>query len=487
MRPNWTLPFLGWLALSMLFISGCNLSNAKPTCRTLDGLTMTLKDPGAEAIVADTHPTLTWNSVSPTCAPDHYEVKLRDDEGTLNLDVEVSGWTTSWTPPEALKVGTAYFWQVLAWDADNTPGSPSSPLQSFAVGAPCMNDETTQAPVILQPADNSVVDQLNPYFTWQNPNTCVIWGYMLEVSTDIQLSDTRLWNGAAFTSMHPAFPLTDCTHYFWRVVPFGTSPSRPASLEDTFYVDTTGTCPAETPGSIGGLIWENLNPDHGYQPGVPVFSGITVHLGLGNCPAQPLLSVLTDASGEFIFPENKPGSYCLWVDASEPDNMAILGIGTWVQNKRSPATSLDYQKISLAAGQTVSDLGFAWHPFLIYFIPSLNAYCRSGPDTSFSQTSLAMKDQSYLIDGRNADDSWYLLRLTSQVECWVSSDTGNASEDTKGIPVILTQQTPGVTPLPSVNPVDCTGYDQKTCNAHLDFCQWVPKMSAPNTGNCINK
>ena len=196
MRPKWTIPFLGLLVLSMLFIPGCNPSNANPTCRTLDGLYLNVKDPSNGAIIADTDPALTWNNVSPTCDPDHYEVKLRADDGSMSTDVEVSGWTTSWTPPEALTPGTTYFWQVIAWDADSTTSNsvPSPEHRFFSVGADC-GSETVQAPVLLQPADNSVVDRLDPTFVWHNPNACVITGYTLEVSTDTQWTDMRLWDG----------------------------------------------------------------------------------------------------------------------------------------------------------------------------------------------------------------------------------------------------------------------------------------------------
>jgi hypothetical protein len=350
-----------------------------------------------------------------------------------------------------------------------------------------MNTDTIQAPVLLQPANNSVVDQLNPYFTWQNTNVCVVWGYTLKVSSDIQFSDARLWNGTAFTSSHPAFPLTDCTRYFWRVVPFQNLPPNTDTLVNSFYVDTTGSCPTEVPGSIDGLVWENLNPGQGYQPGGPVFPGISVHLGLGHCPGQPLLSMLTDASGGFSFPQTKPGSYCVWVDASEPDNAVILGSGSWVTDQGSWGSSQEYREISLPAGQTISDPGFAWFPSSIHFIPIMNPYCRSGPDPSFSQIGLAMKDQPYIIDGRNADNNWFLLRLTRQLECWVPSGAGNVSGDISGIPVILVQPTPGATKTPSGNPVDCTGFNEQSCNAHSASCQWVPKLIAPNTGDCINK
>ena len=489
MKHNRMLPFLGLLALSMLFIAGCNLGNANPTCHTLDGLAMTLQYPATGTIIADTDPTLTWNNVSPTCDPDHFEVKLRATDGTLSSDIEVSGWTTSWTPPDALKPGTTYIWQVIAWDADTTTSDyiPFSPPSYFSVGAPCGPGTTLQAPVLLQPADNSLVNRLDPTFFWQNPNACVIPGYNLELSTDIQLSDTRLWNSTfgTYDSLAAPLPLTDCTRYFWRVVPFDNTPSRPASLVDTFYVDTTGSCPAEAPGSIGGLVWESLSPGVGYQPGGPVFPGIRVHLGSGLCPGQPLLDMLSDAGGQFIFPDDQPGSYCLWVDASEPDNAAILGIGSWVPQQGSPGNPLYYQEISLAAGQTISDLGFAWYRSSFYFIPKMNAYCRSGPDQRFSQSSLAMQGQSYLIDGRNADDTWYFLRLTDQVECWVPADAGKASGDTSGVRVMLSQPTPGTNPPASG--VDCTKYDELSCNAHSDVCQWTPLLSVPNAGKCSNK
>jgi hypothetical protein len=42
---------------------------------------------------------------------------------------------------------------------------------------------------------------------------------------------------------------------------------------------------------------------------------------------------------------------------------------------------------------------FTRTPGYLVFIPNINAYCREGPDTSFISTDLAMKGQSFRMDG----------------------------------------------------------------------------------------
>jgi hypothetical protein len=107
----------------------------------------------------------------------------------------------------------------------------------------------------------------------------------------------------------------------------------------------------------------------------------------------------------------------------------------------------------------------------LVFIPHLNAYCRSGPDPIFSEVSLAMNGQSYKIDGRNQDDSWYLLGITSEVDCWVPSDTGQASGDTQGVRVMLPIATPTFTMIPVG--VNCDQYTTFRSCDDISACKWV--------------
>ncbi len=107
------------------------------------------------------------------------------------------------------------------------------------------------------------------------------------------------------------------------------------------------------------------------------------------------------------------------------------------------------------------------------YIPHLNAFCRSGPDTIFHSISLAMKGQAYPIDGRNEDDTWFFLRLSANVECWVPASVGQASGGTSGVPVMLPIPTPTFTAPPAQQPVDCGQYKSAAACQAVPACTWV--------------
>ncbi len=116
-----------------------------------------------------------------------------------------------------------------------------------------------------------------------------------------------------------------------------------------------------------------------------------------------------------------------------------------------------------------------------FFTPHLNAYCRSGPDPIFESIALAMKGQTYPIDGRNQENTYYLLFLTSQQECWVLQSAGEASGDLSSIRVML----PVPTPTPTPQSVNCSQFvDKNSCDAVL-ACTWTQLND--KAGVCTNK
>ncbi len=115
------------------------------------------------------------------------------------------------------------------------------------------------------------------------------------------------------------------------------------------------------------------------------------------------------------------------------------------------------------------------------FHPKLNAYCRIGPDPVFNSVGLAMKGQVYVIDGRNQENTYFLIWLTKNIECWVLQSTGEASGDLSKIRVMLPIPTPTFTPPP----LDCTKYvDRKSCSA-VPACKWTQLSDLK--GMCTNK
>jgi hypothetical protein len=112
------------------------------------------------------------------------------------------------------------------------------------------------------------------------------------------------------------------------------------------------------------------------------------------------------------------------------------------------------------------------------FITSINAYCRQGPGDFFpALEDLAMKGQPYLMDGRNADGSWFRIMLTPSEGCWVPAGVGTPSCDIGSLRVLADVPTPSGS---------CSSFaDKATCEAHDPPCKWNVTIAGP--GTCINK
>jgi CSLREA domain-containing protein len=129
----------------------------------------------------------------------------------------------------------------------------------------------------------------------------------------------------------------------------------------------------------------------------------------------------------------------------------------------------------------VTDLGAPTDtPTGFFFIPSMNAYCRIGPDPIFRWDELAMKGQAYLIDGRNQENTWLYIMLRPQMGCWVPLGAGTPSGDTLQVRVLSAIPTPTFTPTP----FNCAQYrDWSSCNRNT-LCTWNRTVT-PNV--CQNK
>ena len=121
-------------------------------------------------------------------------------------------------------------------------------------------------------------------------------------------------------------------------------------------------------------------------------------------------------------------------------------------------------------------------PVGVYFIPNANVNCRFGPDREFKIIDIALKGQSYLINGRNYANDWYYLKFTSNEYCYVLATTGVASGDTSKVRVMLPISTPTEVVSSSTSCSDFTS--EATCNAH-SICKWNLPVTRP--GYCDKK
>jgi hypothetical protein len=61
-------------------------------------------------------------------------------------------------------------------------------------------------------------------------------------------------------------------------------------------------------------------------------------------------------------------------------------------------------------------------------VPTLNAYCRKGPNTLYDIVTFLQKGNAYAVVGRNIQDTWWLVNAPGVDPCWV----GGTNVGTKG-------------------------------------------------------
>lgn len=148
------------------------------------------------------------------------------------------------------------------------------------------------------------------------------------------------------------------------------------------------TTPADSEGSIGGVLWHDTCSYTGGEAGEPVvlgqgcvqwgeeewefgpnqtydafetgWEGVTLHLGQGACPSTGLATTATDADGRYTFTALSAGTYCVSYDPLSDGNDVILIPGGATYPVRGECGL--QRTVELPAGEDKDDVdfGFAW-------------------------------------------------------------------------------------------------------------------------------
>jgi hypothetical protein len=368
-----------FLFLLVLF----SLNSCVPVCSTGSLQSPNLLSPSDFSIVASLLPELSWAYPDAGCHPMGYRIDLSPDRDFA--DTSLSGGTgnpsTTWFPGSDLQPGREYFWRVAA--INNTTLGPYSAYRRFFTGPYCDPSALT-APTLSWPADGETIDTTMPGLHWQNGNAgCLPQGYGIRLSTDATFADTSLNGGTGNpdTYWYPGVELADCTTYYWRVFAGIDITFGPESATRSFHTDTGACAPAGT-GSIAGLVFHDLcalidapmpTPPPGcvalggggyggngtYDPGEPGIAGVHVKLGQGTCPAATILqTAVTGADGSYSFSGLPAGTYCVFADALEADNIPVLIPGGWTHPLREVNPTA--QAVLLADGEHRNGILFGW-------------------------------------------------------------------------------------------------------------------------------
>jgi predicted outer membrane repeat protein len=275
-------------------------------------------------------------------------------------------------------------------------------------------------------------------------------------------------------------------------------PPSPASVSGVVWKDICSLAPntAPVPNPLpAGCVQDSygIDADGIRQTGEPGITDVTVAIGPGDCPTgQITATATTDANGAYTISGLVPGKYCMVVAATSFAGLSSNGHWTLVVGGHEGRS---YRPVNLGDSQVLTGQDFGWYepptsptatptPTSFNFIPNANVNCHAGPDTIFPTLDIALKGQSYLISGRNYDNDWYYLKLSSSMYCYVLATTGIASGDTSKVRVMLPIPTPTFTPTP-VGSVNCGQYLVASSCQAVKVCKWQPINDV--TGVCIHK
>jgi hypothetical protein len=91
-------------------------------------------------------------------------------------------------------------------------------------------------------------------------------------------------------------------------------------------------------------------------------------------------------------------------------------------------------------------------------IPTLNAYCRKGPNTLYDIVTFIQKGIAYDVVGRDSLNTWWLVKAAGVNPCWVGASAVNISGPAEQVVVVQGQ------PLPEM---PALFESSATCNALL--------------------
>jgi len=87
-------------------------------------------------------------------------------------------------------------------------------------------------------------------------------------------------------------------------------------------------------------------------------------------------------------------------------------------------------------------------------VPTLNAYCRKGPGTSYDAITFLQTGSAYNVTGRISLNTWWQVQAPGNVSCWVGDATVTKQGPVEQVAIVQVPALPGV-PADFVNSYVC--------------------------------
>ncbi len=214
-----------------------------------------LERPTPYEIYPDTNVHSHWHAPG-GCFPSgaSYKISSDPDFADTSRDVMMSRRFPNAFDPPGLEPATQYWWKVAFFEDDG--GSPVlgdySGRSSFFTGPECASVAEVGEPILIEPADGSVIDTTVPIMKYLPGASCLPDEYMVNLHMVPDLSDPNLMGHSPpipVTSVLRATPLENCEEYFWMVTAVQDGVNGPHSTINSFFVNEGGLCPS--PGAGG--------------------------------------------------------------------------------------------------------------------------------------------------------------------------------------------------------------------------------------------
>jgi len=337
MNRNFLLILL--ILVGVLLLSGCNLPGPEVKCPLEDLVAPSLISPASHAQLTTLKPTFFWSfegftypypqpyptpSVAYNCSADRFLIMLfKAPYFTEQIGPPYNNAFTGYTwdnyPP--LENGKTYRWNVIPI-RDGAEG-PSSEFRYFSIGAAC-TAANLGAPVLIAPADGSIVQTLNPAVMYDTLMGCLPKGYVAEYSKDPTFAHKASYGGGGYYGYGlPLGPMENCETYYWRVAAYVNSTSTLGPYSDvwSFEVKLPNTI-CQNMIEIPDLIPE-LIPSSPPDPGDFIWEVIRdAKCRLGPATAYPETGYLPIGHMAKVLGRNEDGT---WFQVIDPNGKTCWG------------------------------------------------------------------------------------------------------------------------------------------------------------------
>jgi uncharacterized protein YraI len=84
-----------------------------------------------------------------------------------------------------------------------------------------------------------------------------------------------------------------------------------------------------------------------------------------------------------------------------------------------------------------------------FFVTTTGANCRSGPSQAYAILTTIPAGTYLTLVGRNPDNSWWYVQVSSSLDCWISNTVGYSTGNPGGLPLVAAAALPTATLTPA--------------------------------------